>query len=29
MSHIKSDTYTVGNDGSVTMTYVDGNGNKS
>ena len=26
--HIKSDTYTVGNDGSVTMTYVDGNGNK-
>ena len=27
-AHIKSDTYTVGNDGSVTMTYVDGNGNK-
>ena len=26
--HIKADTYTVGNDGSVTMTYVDGNGNK-
>ena len=26
--HVKSDTYTVGNDGSVTMTYVDGNGNK-
>lgn len=25
--HIKADTYTVGNDGSVTMTYVDGNGN--
>ena len=25
--HIKDDTYTVGNDGSVTMTYVDGNGN--
>ena len=25
--HIKSDTYTVDNDGSVTMTYVDGNGN--
>ncbi|WP_308590905.1 YadA-like family protein [uncultured Megasphaera sp.] len=24
--HIKADTYTVGNDGSVTMTYVDGNG---
>ena len=26
--HIKADTYTVDNDGSVTMTYVDGNGNK-
>lgn len=26
--HIKADTYTVGNDGSVTMTYVDGNGNQ-
>lgn len=25
--HIKANTYTVGNDGSVTMTYVDGNGN--
>lgn len=25
--HIKADTYTVGKDGSVTMTYVDGNGN--
>ena len=25
--HIKADTYPVGNDGSVTMTYVDGNGN--
>ena len=24
--HIKADTYTVGKDGSVTMTYVDGNG---
>ena len=26
--HIKADTYTVDKDGSVTMTYVDGNGNK-
>lgn len=25
--YIKAGTYTVGNDGSVTMTYVDGNGN--
>ncbi|MGN0946933.1 MAG: YadA-like family protein [Megasphaera sp.] len=25
--HIKSGTYTVDNDGSVTMSYVDGNGN--
>lgn len=25
--HIKPDTYTVANDGTVTLTYVDGNGN--